>query len=105
MKRVRSNWQGAVLVCGKCQKKLKGGFGPKRKNSLTKELRAHCGLAKGRKGRLGIVEVKCLDICPKKAVVALNTNHSGVWQIIEPGSDMEHVTAALGIDCQAEPGS
>lgn len=99
MKKVRSNWQGAILVCAKCQKKVKGGFGRKGKSSLTKELRAYCGVQKGRKGRLGVLEVKCLDICPKKAVVALNTNHSGVWQIIEPGSDMDHVAEALGVDC------
>lgn len=99
MKRLRSNWQGAILVCAKCQKKLKrGGFGDKGTQTLAEALREYCGLKKGRKGRLGVVEVKCLDICPKRAVVALNAAQTGVWQVIEPGSDMAHV-----VDCLAIP--
>ena len=102
VKKVRSNWQGAVLVCGKCSKKVKGGFGPKGRTSLVKELRRYCGLAKGRKGRIGIVEVKCLDICPKKAVVVVNTQRSGIWQVVEPGSDIANVAETLGVPCAAE---
>ena len=44
LKRVRSDWQGAVLVCGKCSKKLDGGFGKKGRTPLAKLLRKILGL-------------------------------------------------------------
>ena len=39
MKQARSDWTSAVLVCGKCSKKIDGGFGPKRSERLAKALR------------------------------------------------------------------
>ena len=99
MKNIRSNWQGAVLVCGKCTKKVGGGFGPKGKSPLAKELRKHCGIAKGRKGVMGLVETKCLDICPKNAVVAVNTQ-SGVCTVVPPGAEIGAVAERLGIGCR-----
>jgi hypothetical protein len=36
---VAANWSAAILVCGKCSKKVGGGFGPKGKTSLAKALK------------------------------------------------------------------
>ena len=69
--RVRSNWAQTILVCAKCSKKIGGGFGAKGKTSFAKALRQQVGAGKGRKAAVGIVEVKCLGICPKRAVTVV----------------------------------
>ena len=48
---VRARWSRAVLVCGKCSRKLDGGFGPDGDQPLTKALRKRLGLKKGPKAR------------------------------------------------------
>lgn len=85
---VKSNWNHALLVCKKCEKKLDGGFGADGDARLSKSLRKAMGTAKGRKGRVGIIEVSCLGICPKKAVVLIDTRRPGVWRIVQPGADV-----------------
>lgn len=94
---VRSNWRQAVLVCGKCSKRVDGGFGPKGKQPLAKALRRHLGLKKGRKAAAGIVEVRCLGVCPRGAVVAVNGAESRAWQLVAPGADLDAVAEALGL--------
>ncbi len=94
---VRSNWSGAVLVCAKCSKKLGGGFGPKGKTPLTKALRKHLGLKKGRKSSAGILDVKCLGVCPKNAVTVVNGATTSVWNLVPAGADLDEVAEALGL--------
>ena len=38
-------------------------------------------MRKGRKGALGIVEVKCLGVCPKGAVTVVNAAAPGEWML------------------------
>ena len=97
MKTVHSNWSGTILVCSKCSKKLKGGFGPKGKQPLAKALRKELGLRKGRKGRAGVVEVKCLGVCPRGAVTVVNGARSREWLIVPEGADLGAVAAELGL--------
>lgn len=92
---VRARWSGAVLVCGKCCKKLDGGFGDKGRTSLAKALRGEPGFGKGRKATLGVVETKCLGICPKKAVVVVDTRTPGRWRIVPEGADVARLGDAL----------
>lgn len=99
LKPVRARWNGAILVCGKCSKKVKGGFGRGGRKPLAKALRKHCRIAKGHEGHVGIVETKCLDICPKGAVVALNSAQTGLWHIVQPGADLDEVAHTLNLDC------
>ncbi|MDT8758154.1 DUF1636 domain-containing protein [Sphingomonas psychrotolerans] len=94
---VRSNWSNAVLVCSKCSKKLDGGFGPKGKAPLAKALRKHLGLKKGRKGAAGIVEVKCLGVCPRGAVTVVNGAQSREWLLVPEGADLDAVAEELGL--------
>jgi predicted metal-binding protein len=94
---VRSGWSNAVLVCAKCSKKLDGGFGPKGKTPLAKALRKHLGLKKGRKGAAGIVEVKCLGVCPRGAVTVVNGAASREWLLVPDGADLDGVAADLGL--------
>lgn len=97
-RRVPAQWSGAVLVCSKCSKKLGGGFGPKGKQSLAKALRRHLGLGKGRKSPIGIVEVKCLGVCPGNAVTVVNMADAREWLLVRPGADMDAVAHELGIE-------
>jgi len=92
-KRVRSNWQGALLVCRKCSKKLDGGFGPDREDRLAKRLRRTLG--KGRKARLGVVEVDCLKVCPKRAVAVVDTRTPGCWHVVDAGRDTDALISEL----------
>ena len=85
---VRARWSGAVLVCGKCSRKLDGGFGAKRGQTLVKALREEPGFGKGRKADLGVVETKCLGICPKGAVVVVDTHVPDRWRIVPEGADV-----------------
>ena len=95
---IRSNWANAVLVCSKCSKKLKGGFGPKGRTPLAKALRKQLGLKKGRKAGAGIVEVKCLGVCPRGAVTVVNGAASRDWLLVREGADLAEVAHELGLD-------
>jgi predicted metal-binding protein len=93
LKRVSSNWGSAVLVCAKCSKKIDGGFGEKDKTRLVKALKKEIG--KGRKAALGIVEVKCLGVCPKNAVTVIDSRKPGEWMVVRAGTPIAQVKALL----------
>ena len=97
LKTLRSNWSDAILVCAKCSKKLDGGFGPKGKAPLAKALRKHLQLKKGRRAAVGIVEVKCLGVCPRGAVTVVNGAQSREWLLVPEGADLDALAADLGL--------
>ncbi len=90
-----SRWQGSVLVCGKCSKKLDGGFGEKGRTPLVKLLRQALGVKKGRKADRGVVEVKCLGVCPKNAVVMIDGSRPDRWMLVPAGADTDEIVATL----------
>ncbi|SEJ22573.1 hypothetical protein SAMN05428950_1011511 [Sphingomonas sp. OV641] len=96
MKKARAQWRGAVLVCAKCSKKVDGGFGPKGRDRLAKALRREPGFGKGRKANMGVAEVKCLGICPKNAVVVIDTRRPDEWLVVPAGADVALLTERLG---------
>lgn len=53
--------------------------------------------AKGRRGRVGVIEVGCFDVCPKGAVTTLRAGSPGDWRIIPKGTPIEEVVDALGL--------
>ncbi|MDP5278008.1 (2Fe-2S) ferredoxin domain-containing protein [Sphingomonas sp. DG1-23] len=95
---IRSNWSNAVLVCSKCSRKLDGGFGPRGRTPLAKALRKHLGLKKGRKGAAGIVEVKCLGVCPRGAVTVVNGAQAREWLLVPAGANLDAVAGDLGLN-------
>ncbi|WP_159716354.1 (2Fe-2S) ferredoxin domain-containing protein [Geminicoccus flavidas] len=99
LRRVASRWQALALICRKCSKRLKGGFGPDGDQHLAKALRRHLaaddGHAKGRKARLGVVQVSCLGICPRRGVVMIRSSAPGEWLIVPPGMSLDEVEALL----------
>ena len=93
MKQARSDWTGAVLVCGKCSRKIGGGFGPKGGERLAKALRREAGFGKERRATVGVLEVKCLGLCPKKAVAVVDTRRPGEWLVVPAGDDVAALAA------------
>ena len=83
-------------MCGKCSRKLDGGFGPKGKTGLAKALRKYLGLKRNRKASAGVIEVKCLGVCPKGAVTMIDTADPGHWMLVRAGAPLDDVVAALG---------
>jgi hypothetical protein len=74
-------WTTIILVCGKCSRKLDGGYGPDGdiafRSALKDELKE-----RGYRHIVRIVETKCFGLCPKKAVVAVNASAPGNLLII-----------------------
>ena len=72
-------WKTVLLVCGKCTRKMDGGFGPKGKDTLKSALRS--GLqSRGQRREVTVIETRCMGICPKKAVTVLNADCP--WSIL-----------------------
>ena len=94
---LESRWSNTVLVCAKCSKKLDGGFGRKGRVSLGKALRKRFGLKKGRKSPVGLIEVKCLGVCPKGAVTLVDTSRPDTWRLVPAGADIEAIGRDLGL--------
>lgn len=106
IRRVRADWAEAVLVCRKCTRKLGGGFGKDGTAKLAKLLRKELnGKAKGRKARVGVVEVGCLDVCPKQAVTVVRTATPGEWAAVPTGMPVRRVIEALGLDARPDEDS
>lgn len=94
---VKSNWSTALLVCAKCSKRIDGGFGKKGKQSLAKALRQQLGVKRFRKSTVGVVEVKCLGVCPRGAVTLVDARDPGNWRLILAGADLAVLADTLGL--------
>lgn len=95
--KIRANWSHAVLVCRKCSKKLEKkdqGFGPDGKR-LAAALKRELGAGKARKARVGVIEVPCLDICPKGGVVVIDSRHPQDWRILTPDAPFDETVEGL----------
>jgi hypothetical protein len=102
IKRVRAEWRDVILVCRKCSKKVGGGFGRKKDQRLAKALRkalaAPGAKTKGRKAQVGVIEVGCFDVCPKKAVTTVRAGSPGTWHVVPKGMPIDEVIAGLGLE-------
>jgi len=94
---IRSNWSHAILICRKCNKKAKkrGARFGREGTTLTKALKHELGTRKGRKASLGLVEVGCLDVCPKNGVVLVDSRTPGQWRILTPDADIAELARQL----------
>jgi predicted metal-binding protein len=95
----KRRWESVVLVCGKCSKKVGGGFGEGGDERLAKLLRKRAG--KGKHAVAGVIETKCLKLCPKRAVCVVNGARPGEWLVVEPGTPVDEVAARLGLPPKA----
>jgi predicted metal-binding protein len=89
-------WQNIILTCGKCARKLDGGYGPKGKEKLRSVLRD--GLkAAGHRRDVRIIETKCLGVCPKGATTMVVAGRPDVIHVIPTGTPQDDALAlALG---------
>ncbi len=94
---VKADWETAILVCAKCSKRLDGGFGKHGKHRLAKALKTYLGIKRFRKARLGVLEVKCLGVCPRGAVTVVNAADPTRWRLVPRGADLEALAEDLGI--------
>ena len=97
IRRAKADWQGVVLVCGKCSRKVDGGFGPKGRTPLAKLLRKILGVGKGRKAALGVVETRCLGLCPGRAVAVIDGRAPGTWLVVPRDADVAELAARLAV--------
>lgn len=87
-------WTNVLLLCGKCGKKMKGGYGEAGKDSLRNILRDELK-ATGHKRDTRVIETKCMGICPKNAVTALNAGAPGRILTIPKGMDADEALDLL----------
>jgi len=105
IKRVKADWSEVVLVCRKCSKKLKGGFGADGDQKLAKALRKALGVkgkSLNRKTGAAVIEVDCLDVCPKGAVVAVRASAPRDWVVAPRGTPIRAVMERLGLQDRPE---
>lgn len=86
-----------LAICGKCGKKLRGGFGAAGDRSLAKVLKRAVPGASGKRAGVRIVETKCLDICPKGAVALMDSAQPGAVVVVARGTSPKAVCAGLGL--------
>ena len=64
-------WNTVILLCGKCARKMEGGYGVKGKETLRSVLRAELKI-KGYGRGIRLIETRCMGLCPKNEVTVLN---------------------------------
>lgn len=79
-------WTNVILLCRKCSGKIKGGYGPNRRQGLREVLRSELK-AQGKGRRVRLVEVPCLGLCPKKAVAVVNAGSPGRILSVPKGAE------------------
>ncbi len=95
MPKVGAGWERTILICGKCTKRLNGGFGEKRCTPLAKALRKFLGIKRGRKAPIGIVETRCLGVCPQGAVTVIDGAAPRDWVLVRAGTTIADVASSL----------
>ena len=90
----RGPWTASVLLCRKCGKKLGGGFGPKGDESLAGVLK-HTLRDRGQRKRVRVIQVGCLDICPRGGVVAMRGDAPGEMMIVPEGMNADAIAERL----------
>lgn len=92
-----THWRETLLICKKCSKKVKGGFGTKSRTRLKKALAEALELRKGRHAAIGLIEVGCFDLCPKRAVTVVKGTEPGKLYVVPRGAPLDAIIAKLGL--------
>jgi hypothetical protein len=85
--RVPTGWTDMLLICRKCSRKLDGGFGADGAEPLRQALRAALR-AGGQRGLVGLIEVGCFGVCPKRAVTMARASAPGELTIVPAGCEV-----------------
>ena len=89
-----TSWQDVILICRKCSKKLKGGFGHDHDQTLARALKSTLRGSPSRRSTR-IIETKCLGICPKNAVTVLPATRPAEILSIPAGMDPAAILTRL----------
>jgi (2Fe-2S) ferredoxin len=73
---------------------MKGGYGPKGKDTLKSALRSELA-ERGQRRQVRVVETRCMGVCPKKAVTVLNADRPGTIFTVPRKTDADAVLASL----------
>lgn len=92
-----TRWRETLLICKKCSKKVKGGFGPKSRTRLKKALAEALKLRKGRHAAIGLIEVGCFDLCPKRAVTVAKGTEPGKLYVVPRGAALDMIIDKFGL--------
>jgi predicted metal-binding protein len=87
-------WNTILLVCGKCTRKIDGGYGSKGKDTHKAALRS-CLAKRGQRRQVRVIETRCMGICPKQAVTALNPANPGTILTVPRKTEIAAVLARL----------
>jgi predicted metal-binding protein len=91
-------WKNIILLCGKCARKRKGGYGPKGKQTLKSNLRELLQ-ATGHRRDTRIIETRCMGLCPKGATTMVGACRPGMMFAIPDGTPAEEtLKLALGLE-------
>jgi hypothetical protein len=92
-------WNTVILLCGKCSRKMDGGYGSKGKDTLRTVLRDALRV-KGHRRDVRIIETRCMGISPKEAVTALNISQSDRILTIPKGTATHQAMAQLMVEVE-----
>lgn len=84
MKSHSTPWERVILVCGKCSRKLNGGFGASGRDRLSTALRAELK-ERGYRRSVRIIETRCMGVCPKKAVTTIDASNPSKIYVVPKG--------------------
>jgi len=87
-------WKTIVLLCGKCARKLDGGYGPNRDDTLRSALRRALKDA-GDRHAVRVIGTRCMGIYQKKAVIAINASRPAAVFVVPVGTPAEDVLHIL----------
>jgi predicted metal-binding protein len=88
-------WKSLVLLCGKCARKLDGGFGPKGRDTLRSTMRQALKDS-GRRRDVRIIETRCMGLCPKNAVTMVGSGDPGRIYAVPVGTQPEDALRLVG---------
>jgi hypothetical protein len=94
-----------VAICGKCGRKLGGGFGDGGSRSLAKALKKSLDLPKWKRSPVRLVETGCMKLCPKGAVAVTTSGDARLVYVIPAGTPVAEIAAHLGLRAQPSPAS
>lgn len=86
----KAPFSDAVLLCGKCSRKL-GKDGKDLRRSLKRALK------RGRWGRVKLIETRCFSLCPKRRLVLASAASLAVRRLVvaEPDSSIDEMLRLL----------
>lgn len=83
-----TSWKAIILLCGKCARKLDGGYGPEGKDKLRHMLREALKET-GHRRDVRIIETRCMGVCPKNATTMVAASRPDIIFVIPQGTSSE----------------